>query len=379
MDIYFNAMKIKFADLNSITSNLIDNNNIHSANIFINLEDINSRFRTVKFNQEFQACGADAFKRYASNVFNLAAHYKQWASRLNISSKIYVYYTTAMGGFTSSVYNHSYRKDYIAKCDVRYSDSYYVNQTISQADNLLKTISKYIDGLYIIDSKGEEPSLIPYMISQHNPADWNFIITKDMFEFQYVNHPKFSIIYPSTTHGPEIINAGNLWEFVGRKTYTPNISANKFDPRLFLSVMGIMGDKRRSIEKLKRIGWTSIFDYLEKIWEKDKDHSFFTMQEALTDKVKSLGQDAVDRYCSNVLAMSMKSVYEITPEASKELIMLQIADVPDKESLELINRDPMILGNYPINLGFLLNGHTQKTTGMSKWGGLKKYNSSTYK
>lgn len=353
MDAYFNAMKIKFNDLNTITENIFEHTHIKTVNLFINLEDINSRFQNVRMNKEFQCCGAGAFKQYASNVFNLIGHYKQWLNRLKVIPKIYVYYTTATAGFTSTSLIPGYRSKYVERCSQLNADCYYVNNTIVAADAVLKDIYPFINGVYFIDSKGEEPSAIPYLISQEKPADWNFVLTKDRVDLQYCLYDKFSILYPSSTYGPQLVNSGNLWVFIAQKEYIASPHIAQFEPKLYFTILGIVGNARRGVNKLKRIGWKTIFDYLDEVWEKDGDHSLFTMIDAIEDKIDSKGQDVVDQFMNNMLALSMKSRYEAMSKASKELIMMQIVDTPDIESLQQINRDPMIFGNYPMNLKFL--------------------------
>lgn len=353
MDIYFNAMKIKFDDLNAITSPVFDMNKIQSANLFINLDDFNSRFKNVHINQEFQCCGAGAFKQYASNVLNLAAHYRQWLHRKNVKSRIFLYMTTAAGGFTPSSLVNGYRSKYIEKCSLSNADCYYVNMTVNGGFDLIKDMVDYIDGVYLIDSKGEEPSVIPYLIAKESPADWNFILSKDRVEMQYCIYDRFSILYPSSTYGARVINSGNLWSFIAEKESVTALHASQYDARLYPVVLGIVGDRARSVQKVKKIGWRSIFEYLEKIWESNQDHSIVAMIDALDKKITSKGTDPETQYTDNMLALSMKANYDSMSRSSKEYILMQLTDIPDIESLNQINRDPMIFGNYPINIGFL--------------------------
>lgn len=353
MDVHFNAMKIKFDELNELTKPILNSSRLNTVNIFINLDDVNFRFRNVRSNQEFQCCGAGAFKQYASNVFNLAAHYRQWAFRKGMSSKIYIYYTTAMGGFSSNVLVNGYRSRYVDDCNVNNSNCFYVNNTIDAAGPFMKQISEYIDGVYIIDTKSEEPSVLPYLISMEKPADWNFVISKDRVELQYALYDKFSILYPSTSYGARLINNSNLWNFISMKEYISSPYVNNFDPRLYFSILGVVGDGKRSVPKVKRIGWKSIFDYLDEIWEKNRDHSIYTMIDALEEKISAKGTDAYNTFKNNLLALSMKSRYESISIVNKEYIMMQLIDMIDYESLNQMNRDPALFANWPINIAFL--------------------------
>lgn len=110
MDVAFNAMKVKYSVLDDTIGKFLTHNRIKTCNLFINLDWINFRFRNVDNNTKFQACGAAAFKQYASNVLNLVAHYKKWFMRNGkVFVKCYIYYTNASGGFTSSLINRDYK------------------------------------------------------------------------------------------------------------------------------------------------------------------------------------------------------------------------------------------------------------------------------
>ena len=348
---------------------LIKNNRIQTCNLFINLDWINFRFRNVDSNNRFQACGAASFKQYASNVLNLVAHYKKWFLRNGrVHLKCYIYYTNAAGGFTSSLINRDYRSKFISLQDINNPDCYYVNRTIVGALELLTKICDYIDGVYLINSKGEEPSVVPYLIAQELPADWNFILTKDRLELQYVNYDRFSIIYPSYTHGDRLINASDLWPIIGEKEHKTTPHMAEYDPKLFIPVMAIAGNTDRSIRKIKAIGWGSILDMLDEIWSTSKDHSIVTLLDKLTELLVSTNKKVQEKYMytfrMNMLLFSMKSRYEVMSNTNKTMILSQIKDIPDRETINEISTNPVFFGNYPINVEALFN----KSIGTVDWG-----------
>lgn len=364
MDVAFNSYKIKYIVLDELIGPMLNRNNIKTCNLFINLDYLNNRFRCINYNTKFQACGAAAFKQYASNVLNLVAHYKKWFVRNGINVKCYIYYTSATGGFTSALIHRNYRNQYIISCDLNNPDCYYVNRTINGAIPLLHKICDYIENVYIINSKGEEPSVVPYLIQQHLPADWNFILTKDRLELQYVNYDRFSILYPSKAIGDRLINVGNLWELIGEKEKKFPVHLNEFDTKLFVPVMAIAGESNRSVKKIRSIGWISILDMLDEIWSTNQDHSTVTMLDELTNllstKDKAREEKYLQTYKLNMLTLSMKSRYDVMSEVNKTMILSQIKDIPDPETIKEIANNPMILGNYPINVDALFfNG--------SKW------------
>ena len=357
MDVTFNCMKIYYSELDEFIGKFISRNNIKTANIFINMDQMNIRFRSVYYNSRFQACGAASFKQYASNVLNLVAHYKKWFTRNNVRTKIFIYYTNAAGGFTSAMINKNYRSNFISTQDINNPDCYYVNLTISTGMDLLTKICDYIDGVYLINSKGEEPSVVPYLIAQEMPADWNYIISKDRLELQYVNYDRFSILYPSRRIGDRLINSADLWEFIGEKEKKQTQHIKEYDPKLFIPVMSIAGNSDRSIRKIKAIGWVSIMDMLEEIWSTSKDHSIVTMLDELTKLLKSTNKKVQEKYMyvfkMNMLMFSMKSRYEVMSDINKTMILSQIKDIPDRETINELSINPMFFGNYPINVDAL--------------------------
>lgn len=357
MDVAFNAHKIKYAVLDDLVKPMFVRNNIKSCNFFLNLDNMNFRFRNVGYNTKFQACGAASFKQYASNVLNLVAHYKLWFARNNINVKCYIYHTNAAGGFTSALINRNYRARFIETENINNPDCYYVNRTIAEGVALLTKICDYIDGVYIINSKGEEPSSIPYLISEKIPADWNFILTKDRLELQYVNYDRFSILYPSHALGDRLVNAADLWPLICDKEHKMTQHMYEYDPRLFIPIMAIAGNTDRSIRKIRAIGWSSILDTLDEIWSTNKDHSIVTMLDELTKALETTNKKVQEKYMyiykMNMLLFSMKSRCDVMSETNKTMIMSQIKDIPDKETMNEIAVNPMLFGNYPINVNAL--------------------------
>lgn len=359
MDAAFNVLKFKYIELDQLIGEFIKTNRIKTCNLFIDLDYINFRFRSASYNTRFQACGAAAFKQYASNILNLVAHYKKWFVRNGVNLKCYIYYTNAVGGFTSALINKNYRRDYLSAQDANNPKCYYINLCINGGIQLLGKICDYIDGVYLINTKGEEPAVLPYLISQTNKADWNYLLSQDRLELQYVNYDRFSIIYPSHSYGNKIITAANLWETICIKEgkFTPHY--NEYDSKLFIPVMAIAGDKTRSISKIRTIGWIGILDILDEIWSTNKDHSLVTMLDAimeiLNNKNKKLEEKYMYNFKMNMLMCSMKSRYDVMSETNKTMILSQIKDIPDRETLNEIANNPMLFGNYPINVDALFN------------------------
>ena len=355
MDIHFNSLKVKFETLDYLTRDLFKSKPIRTLNIFINLDNLFSRLKNENVNREFQACGAGASKQFISNVFNLIGHYRQWAVRKQTAVKVYAYYTSSEGVFENRVYNKDYRKYYASKCDLAASNYFYVNTCILESQQSFKTISKYIDGIYILDSRIAEPAAVPYLIQKEvRDADWNFIISKDDFDLQYALIEKFSIIYPRGIDS-ELITRDTLWSFISRRENIQIPFPERLPSDLYLLAYAVTGDKRRSVPKLKKIGWRTLFEILMGISDGFTDVSTVSLTNKFVEYLNNHNFDS-NALNDNLICLNAKLNVEYMSMAVKEFIKQQIMDVPDYENLYELNRNPAMFLNFPLNLKFLTDG-----------------------
>lgn len=352
MDIHFNTMKVKFETLDYLTKPLFDSKPIRTLNIFINLDNLFSRLKNEKINREFQACGAGASKQFISNIFNLCGHYRQWAVRKKTQVKVYAYFTSCEGGFENKVHIRKYRDYYSKKCDLAASNYFFINTCINESINNLKIISNYIDGVYMIDSRLAEPAAIPYLIrSEVRDADWNFVVSKDEFDLQYSLMEKFSIIYPRGFDS-EVITRDTLWDFISRRESLSIPHPEKLPSELYLLAYSVTGDKRRSVPKLKRMGWRTLFEILSNISDGFSDASYVFL---INNFIKYLDDHNFSslELNDNLMCLNAKMNVDYMSTAVKEYIKAQIIDVPDYENLYELNRNPSMFLNFPLNLKFL--------------------------
>ena len=297
-------------------------------------------------------------KMLISNVFNLIAHYRQWGARKNVNTKVYAYYTGAKRGFLGRIYIPSYRQYYVDKCNLGNSDVFYVNNAINEADSLMRTISNYIDGIYVIDTGIMEPSILPMYIQQYiRTADWNILITRDEFEYQYAVFDKFSLIYPAGEF-TNIITASDIWPKIALKEKIECPYAHKYPPALICLALCIVGNKRRSIPKIKRIGWRTLFNIVDAIAEKYNDFSEITIMDAMLDKL--IGKStAIEDINANLSVTGIREIVNsMNDETTRTYIANQLVDIPDYQNLYELNRNPQMFASCPLNLQFLTDeGH----------------------
>lgn len=360
MDVHFNVCKVKYSMLNDLMEPIFKSQPIKTLNIFINLDDLYWRFRNSSVNQTFQACGINASKMLISNTFNLIAHYRQWGARKNVNTKVYAYYTTAKRGFVSRIYMPKYRQYYADKCNLGNADIFYVNNAIEEAGSLMRTISDYIDGIYLIDTGIMEPSALPIFINDKiRNADWNILVSRDEFELQYATYDKFSYIYPAGELS-KLIKSSDIWTHIAEKEKIESPHAYRYPPELITLALSVVGNKRRSIPKVKRIGWRTLFNILDDLAEKANDFSYIVLSDAMVNKLISKNT-TMDDINNNLAVTNMKELSRMIDDTIAVFITNQLNDIPDYENLHELNRSPQMFASYPLNLQFLTDEGSYKS------------------
>lgn len=359
MDVRFNAYKAKFDMLDSITRDIFNSQQINSVNIFISLDDIYWHCRNSNVNREFQCCGNLAPKQLVSNVLNLMAHYREWAVRKDVNVKVIAYYSTATAGFFNHTFIDEYRKYYGEKCSLNDCDCFYVNTCIREAAEILKTITQYIDSAYVIDTRRFEPMAFPYLCATEiTRADWNFIVTRDIVEFQYAYQPKFSVIYPKGDD-TELITDSRIWTFIADKEKIQYSKCRKYPTKFYPVALAVVGDKKRGIPKIKGISWRTLFNMMDDILEKTPDiNEVSAISEFL--KLCESKQINMERLGTSVDVLEPSFNRDTLNDVVIENIKEQFVDVPDYQNLIDLNKRQDMFAECPINIKFLTHQHTVK-------------------
>lgn len=361
MDVRFNAYKAKFDTLDSLTKDIFNSQQIDKVNIFISLDDVYWHCRNSNVNREFQCCGNLASRQLVSNVLNLMAHYREWAVRKNVGVKVFAYYSTSSTIFYNRAFIRNYRKTYSEKSNIDNGDCYYVNSCIKDAADILKTITRYIDSAYVVDTKKFEPAAFPCLCAnefEDMKADWNFVISKDTVEFQYAYYPRFSVIYPKGDE-TELLNSGNLWRFIADREKIGSSKCKKYASNFFPVALAIVGDKKRDIPKVKGISWRSIFGIMDDVMEKSPDLTPTAYISAFLKECEKRKFD-MDQINTNVDVLQPSFNCDTANALTKENIKEQFIDVPDYNNLVDLNKRPDMFAECPINIKFLTRQYAVK-------------------
>ncbi len=360
MDVYFNAYKVKYMTMNSFMRPIRASQKINTMNIFVNIDDLLRTIHRPLINNEFQVCGQNASKQLISNLFNVLAHYRYWALKEKIDIRVYGIYTSSLRRFKNSMHIPKYRKKFIENNDPVNTKYFYINEAIRNSIPMIPIISNYIPDVYMIDSKYLEPSIVPLYISEEvYKADWNIMVSRDTYDLQYAYKDKWSYIVPKGEKS-QLVSRKDIWNYVDKRerVYKEPMDL-MYDYNLYIFAKSLVGDSYRNIPRLRRIGWKTLFKYLNVIKDEygDKEISI-TAQNHLVELLqnKKIPNDEMN---SNIYATDINMQVGAMMEIDKTTIDSQLSDIPDYENLKEMNNT--LFAKFPLNLQFLCNELIKKT------------------
>lgn len=335
MDALFNLFKIKFDKLDEL---LNEGNNItpdSTINIYFNLETIWRLLININ-NEKLLRTKENRIIETTSNIINIAAHYRLWCKKHNLSSRV-VLYTPSFNKmkYKNTMFNPKYRYHTLFKYNE--DATFFICQdTIRESIQMAKTILEYIDGVYLIEGYDVEPSLIPLVCkNKFNENDINFIISTDVYDFQYSNFD-FYVFRPKKDDTFLIrknMLIKTMKEIEGIKNET-NVSDD-----LFSFVLSILGDRNRNIEKIKKVGLSSILTLVSKAIDKNLISDTTRSIELL---IKSLKEEHRTPVLNNFYCIDLDFQYTTLQSSSKLRLEYQIKDRFDMDSLIKLNNSYFI-------------------------------------
>ena len=352
MDIHFNSYKARYDMLDQSFALVKNSRIIRNVNIYINLDDLIHTLHKPTTNNEFQLAGKDAVKMYISNVLNLIGHYRYWViKRCKLPCKVFAIYTTTDHNFKNNLYIGKYRNRFRDIMDESNGSFYFINQVIKKAEPVLRIMSKYIPDVYLIDSRYIEPSVVPAYIQTIENADWNYYITRDPYDLQYTFRDKWTMISPKGDN-TRVLSTDSIWNYINEKEHVYRDMVDlKYPFSLYNYAKSVVGDRYRSIPRLHKIGWKTLFKYLDKVVEgTDSKTPEAILKQRFADIMTSKKVEP-NEFNDNLLSIDLDYQLNSFLVIDHELIRNQIIDIPDYENLKMLNKEQFYL--YPINLEFL--------------------------
>lgn len=353
MDAFFNAYKARYEILDSHFDQIERTQHIKSIDIFINLDDFIHKLHRPNIEHEFELCGMLAPNQCTSNIINLAAHYKMWAAKRKLPCRIYMIYTSSAGHFKNSLYVKEYRKHFAEIMDAGNMKFRLLNFTLGRALTTAHVICNYVPDIHMINSGMTEPSIVPLYLKEGKTADynWSMIVSRDLYDLQYAYRDKWTFVSPKGDN-TSVITRTSMWDYIANRE---RVDASKHHASLYHHdvypmALAVAGDKFRNIPRLKRIGWKTLFGYLDTITETDTV-SGVVMVNRFLELLSSKHVDSDATY-HNYMATNIISQVGTMSDIMKTSIHDQITYVNDVDSLNRANQ--LYFEKFPINIPFLL-------------------------
>ena len=367
IDSYINAFKIKYNYLDKLFNGKLDSSrcNIDTANIFINFESLYYSMRSTSMEKKISTLTKKELKaiyRQSISAFiNVAAHYRAYFTRNKIKTNIVYFYNSIpdeYGGYNNSTLCETYRDHFVES--LNNTNRINCNNWAREIMPLFKTICEYIENVYVIEcNKKVESSMIPMVLDMDTslPSNLNIVVTKDLYDFQYVNLDWLIISKHQTE--PVLLTKKNVIKYLCWKNDIDENEAESttVSSKLLPFIISCLGDRKRSIPKLKGVGFKAIYKSLKKLYETgfifNEDETTFDISNlisVLNDKtiLYTKNTEMGNLIMRNFKVIDLSSQYRILNKAQKNKILEQVSDKTDIDALiEISNK---YFADYPLML-----------------------------
>lgn len=356
MDAFFNAYKARYELLDEHFNQIERTQYVKSIDIFINLDDILHRLHRPNVEHEFELCGIEAPNQAVSNIINIIGHYKMWATKRKYPSRVFLVYTTSRGHFKNSMYVEGYRSHYAEIHDPELPKFKLINGALSKALPVAKSICNYTPDVHMLDSTYLEPSIIPLFLKGTPIANynWSMIVSRDNYDLQYAYRDRWTFVSPKGDN-TRMVTRKNLWKYIGDREHVEweKFHTEMYHHDLLPLALTVVGDRYRGIPRLKRIGWKTVYGYLDTITELETISSEIIQNRFLELlESKKVPQEMITKNYS--VTSITQQVNTLTP-IMKTGITAQINNLSDMEALATVNE--IYFQKFPINLTFLTASH----------------------
>lgn len=376
---FSHSLKLKYQDMdrlfgNKITAKKGNKQIVDTANIFINFESLYNLIRRPDIEKYVETATKKEIKgiyrNCMSSFINVAAHYREYFNRHKITTNVIYYYNEPSQDYIE--YNNTalvpgYRDHFIDSLNA--IDRLTMNSLIIDSIPFMDIITDYIDGVYMVGSKHVEASLIPYAIMLENkfPANINMFITKDEYDYVYAN--KNCILITRYANEPIVLTKYNVMRFLRHKYHVMQgkEKVREISPLLLPFIFAFLGNRKRSIPRMKGYGLGSIYRDLLRlydigyIFDEDPDTMNYTnLCKVMYDERKSIFKrpGMVDDIINACRAFDLDYQMSVVAKSQLDHIMDQLKNKPDTQALYEINEK--YFSYYPLML-MELERYTPKT------------------
>lgn len=363
IDGYCNSFKLKYMYLDKLFNGRLDTRKngkqvVDTVNIFINFESLYNIIRRRDIEKYIATATKkeirQIYRQCISGFINVAAHYREYFNRHKISTNIIYFYNEISEDYieyNNTAFIPEYRHHFIES--LTSLDRLTVNSLIADSIPFMNIITEYLDGIHMVGSKRVEASLIPYTIYMQNvfPANLNIVITKDEFDYQYCN--KNFIIVSKYCNEPVLLTKYNIMRFLRHKlkynedkTDTGIREPIELNPLLIPFIYSFLGNRKRSIPKIKKFGFSTIYKALEKLCsigyilnDEPDTMSAINLCEILNTYGNGIfrNEELKEVLLTNYKAYDLDYQYSVESKSQIENILDQLTNKVDPQALMDIN------------------------------------------
>lgn len=287
-----------------------------------------------------------------TSILSIIAHYRYlFYSRYKVHSKFILFYSFKRP-FDGKTINERYCEDYDNKYSLSNPNLFTLNKFINSELDNLKTLIEYIPYAYLYNTEDFEPmGIVHHFVNKSFEDDVNLLISKDMYDFQFLKGNNTFLLYPKM-EDTKLISSNELIDFVlerGKVSYRPEIDV---DNSLYSLILSIMGISKRTLKGIKGYGIAKAIKLIEKkINSKEIPNQFFISEDMLIKLIDS--NSSVVTIKNNLRTLDVELVYNRIKDLPSFNHMIEngLVDKTDIETFSKINED--CFNDNPININHL--------------------------
>lgn len=347
----FNMLKMKYSEIDKSLSAVQMINEHDKLNVFINFEAVMKNLSgTMDIDKKILLDEKKFTVVMVSDILNLAAHYKRFFVENGIATRIFIYMTDySTETYKQYLYNEDYRSYFQMKynCNPKYLDM--KRLLVESIIPMVKHITEFIPNVHFITAKNIENSLIPMIISKHQPGCKNIIISSDIVDTQYGFEKDFMCYYFKRNQMYSSISytlRGYLRELIRKQKDDYQTEINFYSNKSFyILLLCCLGEKYRSVEPIYKVGSSTLIKMINDGMVQNK----ITPQTSTIELLKEIfNEDTQNEIVNNFNCLDLESMYDLLSEEDIFSITSQMVDKSDNNSLISINRT--IFSEHPLML-----------------------------
>lgn len=354
--VYFNMIKMKYVDYDSLISTLNFLSPSDKVSCFINLETVWKYLTTTK-DLEKKLISYPNFKTtMVADIINIAAHYREFFRNNGLDTKIYLYATSfnsTIGSYNESKYNEDYRSYYYNKYNTNPNIVLLTESLQEEILKNVKTILDFVPGVYMINSENIDSNLVPYIVSNIEPERKNLIISGDILDTQYYYVKNFLATYINRGINTGLTVSYNPESYIAilnkTRVLTPQPEINN-NSSFYSLILSCLGEKYRSILSIRGIGVKTIISMI-----KDGiNNNIITANTKSIEILKNIfKEDLQEDIINNFKSIDLFSRIDELNDSQILSIKNQLIDRVDINSLMKINKE--LFSESPLRIESLLN------------------------